>query len=549
MTDTVFDFLLSKVADRPLLLFAMFFGSLQLLLGRRSPNDAFAIRFERVVPKFAYGLALASLTIYVVEVGWYMQTAAYYDRAEPTITAVAWIVRDGLPLYHDLASADRYSHVYGPLAFLSHRAALSVFGPHIAVSKALSGLAALSSLGCLLLALRTSAGLRLGVTVTGVTALLYLGFRNMSFWVRPEPLLLLTTALGVLAVRINSVWRSGVVLGVLLGVAVNLKITAAFYFLPLLGLLWVRQQLRAVAITVVLGAVVSLVPFFWMDHVSLGNYLTWLRLSGGNGLEFGELRLNVEWALFLLMTVLHPLTFKRPSSVTPPIVVISLILGLCGVIMTAAKPGAGFYHLLPFVPCLAYLAVLVNDKHTRLGNRRLVWPSGILAFVLTLAFIAAIQQLYFFRTMPSEDPEAVVADLERYRSAHPNQPFAIGYGGPYALSLFRPLPVFWGGRYLVDAPAVMEHQLSNIPLPDSTVSAMRSCVIETWLIPRDAEPFDTRNVYPATHHSPIFSDAFRAAFFDRYRLNGHTEFYDVWTCERAIVTENFGPSLATPSAS
>lgn len=547
MIDTVFDFLLSKVADRPLLLFVAFFAVLRLGLGRLSPSDSFAIRVERVVPTFVYGLALASLTVYAIEVGWYMQTAAYYDRAEPTITAVAWIVREGLPLYHDLTSADRYSHVYGPLAFLSHTAALSVFGPHIAVSKALSGLAALSSLGCLVLALRRAAGLRLGVTVTGIAALLYLGFRNISFWVRPEPLLLLATALGVLAVQINSVWRSGLGLGVLLGVAVNLKITAGLYFLPLLGLLWVRHRFPAVAITVMLGAVVSLVPFSSTDHISLDNYLTWLRLSGGNGLEFGELRLNVEWALFLLIAVLHPLPSERLWSVAPPIVVISLIAGLCGVIITAAKPGAGFYHLLPFVPCLAYLAVVAHDKRTILGYGRLLWPSGILAFVLTLVFIAAIQQQYFFRTMPSQDPAAVVADLERYRSAHPNQPFAIGYGGPYALSLFRPLPVFWGGRYLVDAPAVMEHELSNIPLPDSTVSAIRSCVIETWLIPRDAEPFDTRNVYPATHHRPIFSDAFRAAFFDRYRLNGHTEFYDVWTCERASVTKNFDPSLAKSS--
>jgi len=48
----------------------------------------------------------------------------YLDQAEPNIATVAWLVRQGEPLYHSFDSADRYSLLYGPGTYLPYAAAL-----------------------------------------------------------------------------------------------------------------------------------------------------------------------------------------------------------------------------------------------------------------------------------------------------------------------------------------------------------------------------------------------------------------------------------------
>ena len=66
--------------------------------------------------------SLASRDPYAASVAWYASDDHYFDAAEPTMTIVGWLFSQGQPLYHDPASAERYAHIYGPLAFLAHGA-------------------------------------------------------------------------------------------------------------------------------------------------------------------------------------------------------------------------------------------------------------------------------------------------------------------------------------------------------------------------------------------------------------------------------------------
>src|SRR3954452_8092454 len=74
-------------------------------------------------------LSAPVLVSFAAIVTWYASRAAYFDPAEPTIGAVAFVFGEGKPLYPALAEPERYAHVYGPVLFFVQRAAFAVAGP------------------------------------------------------------------------------------------------------------------------------------------------------------------------------------------------------------------------------------------------------------------------------------------------------------------------------------------------------------------------------------------------------------------------------------
>ena len=91
-------------------------------------------------------IAGVSLAAYTASALWYAAVPSYFDNAEPTIPAIAWLFHVGSPIYHASTSAERYAHIYGPFAFIFHAWLLGWFGPGIRTSKALGAAAGLTAL-------------------------------------------------------------------------------------------------------------------------------------------------------------------------------------------------------------------------------------------------------------------------------------------------------------------------------------------------------------------------------------------------------------------
>jgi hypothetical protein len=123
------------------------------------------------------------------------------------------------------------------------------------------------------------------------------------------------------------------------------------------------------------------------------------------------------------------------------------------------------------------------------------------------------------------------SDIKDFASSHAGV-IELGYGSTEAFTLERPLLVFRNNSYLLDQPAVREHQLAGLELPPATLQALRSCRVTYWLIPKGEIPFSGRNAYPAVLLKPLFSDEFREVFHQSYRLTAETVYYDVWECGR-----------------
>jgi hypothetical protein len=480
-------------------------------------------------------LALATIGLYAAIVAWYAVQPLYVDYAEPTIAAVAWIVNTGGEMYHGVSSADRYSHMYGPVAFLLPAWVMALLGPTIQTSKLAGILAAAIGLPAMFVLARRVTSVRTALVCTGLFCGLCLTFRHLSFWIRPDSFLLLFATASLLAAMATRRAVAIVGFGVCVGLLVNLKLTGPLYALPALGLLIGRAGLASAVAAGAIAALVAVAPFALVDHVSWTNYAHWVRLSAHNGLEFWLLRQNVEQAVFLLIPLAPCLCAGTPTGVDRRAsigLLAGLAAGMCGVAIAASKPGAGPYHLLPFVSTVVFVVALYADGVRRAGlPRQSVYVGGVAAFLVSVAVAAFGQQGYLFTILARGAGRHEIADILAYAAAHPSDTIAIGYTDHDAgLTLARPVLVFAGQPYLIDMPAVQEYQMSGVPLPEATIAAIRGCRVRVWLMAKDGTPFMTLNNYARTGYGLLFDDRIRAAFAASYVEAGETRYYKAWRC-------------------
>ena len=474
------------------------------------------------------GVGIAILAAYCSVVLWYARQMAYFDPAEPTITAVASVFNAGKPLYPSLDDPERYAHVYGPLLFMVHAGVLSAIGPSILSSKAVGATAVLVSLvlGFALFARRS--GPLLAIVATSACALVYMAFGNVTFWTRSDPLLILCVVVALGASPSSSWQWPALLMGLTMGIAVNLKLTGPLYLLPVLATVTFTHGLRAMIGAIVVAAPVAIAPYL-IPQVSLPHYWDYFELSARNGIVAATLRRSVEWVIFLCAPLVAALWPRRVSGQPPERsgrIWIALAAGFSAVTLASAKPGGGPFHLLPFVPILAdELVRIPTERWRRPVARTVAVAFGIAAFGMGIS-----SQAVFFRTVAARDLAPAVADVRQFVEAHPTERVAVGYAGTSYLSHARPEAVFRSGDYLLDAPAVQEHRLSGLALPASTIKAIENCRVGYWLVPRDGQPFVVPNAYLPAGPPDVFPVEFRDAFLRRHTRTGSIGGFDVWQC-------------------
>jgi hypothetical protein len=477
-------------------------------------------------------LLAAGTVVYLSVLTWYSTEPHFFDNAEPTVIANAWLLHLGQPVYHAVDAAARYSHIYGPLSFEFYVIAFRLFGPSILGAKALSAGCAVGSLALLLFSLSRRTTLSRAAVLTGFAAWWLLGFQQKSYWTRPEPFELLAVTIVVwLAIgrrrRINTM-----AIGLSVAVLLNLKFTGPLYALPAIAFVAAGTPRRFLLPAVVVTVLSAIGPFVLVDGVRWTNYRAWIELSGSTGLLFGLLHQNVDCAIALLLVpfVAYHAAGRPLHTKEQQWLVFGLCAGLSLVVVAAAKPGAGPYHLIPFVPAVVWLAA------DYLGDRILV-PGGValpaLASALTFAVvaIAVAQTAQFVSVMQPRRARHEIADMLAFSSAHRGT-VAMGYGSDESMSLERPALIFRTGINLIDQPAVREYQMQGLSMPPATLEAIGGCAIEYWLVPRGELPFSGRNSYRSVLGQPLYPEAFRTAFLRSHRIVAETEYYDVWQCRR-----------------
>ena len=480
--------------------------------------------------------------------------AGYLEHVEPNIASVSFVLLRGAPLYHDLASTQRYAFPYGPMAYLPYALALRMMGANVLSLKLVVLLANLCLLGLLWRFYRRlldPAGALLVTTAVVAFFLLY----DYLFQVRGDVLVILSVALGLYAVLCASGSRAALLLALACGLSFDIKFTAPFYFAPLFVLLIRRQGWRPAGLAAAGALVFAVVPFF-LPGISVLRYLEWLHQTSRQPLGRGEFvrELKILPILFSPLVLLLWQLAERGRSYLRTYLYENrffiMVSGGClaAIAVSASKIGAGPHHFMPFYPTIAYACADVYSKIrdaavvTSVGARAtivpLLWLWVAIVFVTQfgISFAPTAETLLQSRSQAS----AVTSDLEGAMRSHPGKSIEMGYGGwnsRYKLTYFRPALVFAGNPFTIDAVALGDMQLSGIiAIPDSTLEYLKQCKTQIWLIPKDDAPFSMLNVYSLmdSHlfpERPVFSDKFRLIFFQQYRKQPSTKYFDIWECE------------------
>ena len=492
----------------------------------------------------SYLLVLICNTIYV----------GYLEHVEPNIASVSFVLLRGAPLYHDFTSAQRYAFPYGPMAYLPYTLALRMLGANVFSLKLVVLLANLCLLGLLWRSYRKVLDPASALLVTTAVVVFFLLY-DYLFQVRGDVLVILSVALGLYAVLCASGWRAPLLLALACGLSFDIKFTAPFYFAPLFVLLVRRQGWRPAALAAAGAASFAAVPFL-APGISVLRYLQWLHQTSRQPLSRGEFvrELKILPILFSPFVLLVWQLAERGRSYLRNYLYDNrfflLVSGGClaAIAVSSSKIGAGPHHFMPFYPTIAYACADVYSKLreaaivTSVGARATVvpllwfWVAIIFMTQVGISFAPTVETLLQSRSRAS----AVASDLEGVMRSHPGKNIEMGYGGwnsRYELTYFRPALVFAGNPFTIDAVALGDMQLSGVvPLPASTLEYMQQCKTQIWLIPKGDAPFSMLNVYSLmdSHlfpQRPVFSDEFRQIFFQQYRKQPSTKYFDIWECE------------------
>ncbi len=528
----------------PLVILFMFLGSFGAV-----PR---LIRWERRLLQAAAGIVIAA---FVGTAFLYLWSANFSDHVEPLVALNSWRFWLGDPVYHTLDIQQRYSTPYGPYLYILHALTAAALSPSIFASKLMGVLAASASLVLLGRTIAATTSRSVALIFTGLAAALCLAFHHSAFWNRPDPFLLFAVSLGLFAVRRGGAFAP-FILGAALGLAVDMKTHAVFYFFPLIVLAWQHGWRRRAGLTVALTAIaIALIPFALFPNLSLRNYLLAVGIASGFSFAFYEFLSCAEWLATIVAPAALPALFSRLTNAEPAdaidrrswVFLGAILLSCIPVLVPATLMASGAHHFMPFIPLLMLFAAEQARKGVRLP-----WPpnrTGAIAQSLRYSWLisCAIVALWSAYAMGERalhtQPRGLAyrRDVGHLLASYPNTTLLMGVGGDsdYWHTLVRHELVFGGMPPGIDPVAAMDFKGRDLPETNLDLLVDELSLHNPrplfWLVPRGATPFTMRSLYAP--NDLLFSENFRTDFSQHFEHTSSSEFFDVYeakTTEAAV---------------
>ena len=499
----------------------------------RLPN-----RFEQVFAVIVALLGLFELTGGVL----YLLVPVYFDHVEPLIPSIAYALLHGKPIYPPISADLIYGSMYGPLLFEVCALGLKTVGATVMGSKAPFVAAFISA------ALITYLGIRKSgvVTTTAVFSVAVVlvtesAFQYFPFWTRSEPVLLLLSSLALFAFtsRLGPSFRVALISS-LAGAAFDLKPHGVLFMVPwLFVLVYGQRSFRQRAASCTLGAVIfiatAVLPFTANASSVPGiaknihSYYVYLHLASGRGLSMPILINNIF--VVLTFTILAIVAAGSSKASNPELRNLALAASLCSLVtsVVGSIPGGGSYHLLAYLPIVAY--ILGNYLQHRTDARAISPGAKVRAVLMATAFLLSFGLFvgdwpdligYFYRR---HEIAAARADVE-YALKDPGAGVVLeGTSETSRLNGFlltmRELPIFANQPLIFDEEAWLDLEASGFS-PAMSLHLIENCRVNTWLIP-GAEPFKSR--------TPTFPPEFIHMFHANYQLIRDTSDMRIWRCK------------------
>jgi hypothetical protein len=438
---------------------------------------------------------------------------------------------------------------------------LSLFGPSFPSVKLGCGLAAILSIVCIFSSAAKISTRQIALLVTAYATLALLSITNSfafpaaSFWLRPDPLLIFFVSIGLLGVLSGNRSIATVVSAIAFGCSLNLKINAFINFLPIYVLLFLRFGLISTLLASIGALLTALIPFIIFPQISLENHLIWLGYARNKANSFAQLIQVSKWLLYITLPIVLSLGYlfcrSQPSFKQFIGKNQGFVYTLLGCVISSfafsIKIGVLENNHLPFVPLFAYLLALTIEwlrvesplfSSDQSANRvTTLFISAAVALIITMPVAIAPEVARLGSTLVKSPSNQVLKDITGIINAHADTTIGMGFSqgaGNYELTYYRPVLVFAGNPYLVDAVVMFEMQASGVDTSShATIEALRNCQTQLWLFPKPTQqPFDLKNFYPP--HDIVFNEEFRRTFLQHYQPFSESKFYELWACKKRL---------------
>jgi hypothetical protein len=464
---------------------------------------------------------------------------------EANILSISAAFLRGQAMYHAPNAAAYYSLFYGPVTYLVYMPFLAYASHPLVAIKLVLFVALTLELLLLFFTFRAWLSFAESLALLSVGIALLLAYPDALLGFRGDPwLLLCITTATILSVRGSnrSNWFiRALAIGVLLGLAVDVKATVIPVALIVIEVLRRRFGVKAAVMATLSGIAVA-AGIFAVPHISLPNYAAWLLISSHQRFLRSTCINNFLVAAMLLSPVFFLYgrqTFRdRLRHQWPLLSVNCIALLVC--ILTGSKDGAGLWHLWPIMPLLLAGAAYELGHETHADKKQ----AKTMVIVLSLAIAGAVTSLYWgladmnilrplAATQWKANESSADAELKQIVSAPHRKNLSMGYGSDITearTNLRFELPLA-RQDYFFDENEVIEGIKEGQTLPSNVANRILGCS-DIWVIPHGEIPFSAMraNVLPATITPYIFPDFLRENFLATHAVYEQGSNYDLWDC-------------------
>ena len=500
---------------------------------------------SKIMVRLFNAVAALAVTYLIYILYNYIVLDTYFDHAEPDIAIMAWRLFSGEELYHTPGAAEQIFTAYGPVLYLITGLYLKLFGASLATSK-------LAAAGSCLIALCSFAYYtwhRFSANYFGIGVLAFVCYTLMispvAIWIRPEPHTALLVTLAVVSTLLydsGRVWLMAIVIAALAGLAVNLKIHSAIYFVPLVMRYCTVRWFTMWPIMAGVSVIFFFLPFS-LPTISLSNYIAGLMdMMTSREIQIVALLSALKWSQLFLApgVILLFATITNRKGIKREDVIYFFVYLLCVVVTfyPSSVPGSTWRQMLPFFPItvdlfLRFLTALEVSK-TR-------WLAGSIIVSLTVVILTVSPQRRLLKAYDSNAwGKDVSAELKMIADKYGDTSLQMGYGSSnqagYSWTYSRPILAFAGHKVTMSSVTSMERNLVPRPSWPKKVDWIKSCKTDLWIVPKlnqathlKHRTFGMTSLIKAglTFHPDIIS-----AFAENYEPREIYEYFQVWACRK-----------------
>ncbi len=377
---------------------------------------------------------------------------------------IAWRLLEGLPAYPAFDEPGRISNLYGPVTYLVHAMSYLLAGPGLAVGKA-AGIFAVLLIPVVVFLAQRSRGPEIGLAATVLAAGFILLGLPATIWNRPDSIIAVLVALSVWAMNRagddHPAWARSLAIGLCGGLAVGMKIHAGIYFVPVVLFHCWRRGAKVFAAVCVAGVAAALAPVA-SELFSLSSYLSWFPLMAAKETDLGLLVKVLRYALFYLTPVIFfaaGIKWAEGAIDRADAVYFWTFVGCVALLFVlAAKPGAGWYYLFPFVAVSIDMILRFSGKVTR--NTGTV-HAGIAVVAAIMLVVSVPVQKRFYHALHWGQAAGIAAEVQDIMRRNTGRTIEMGVGQDvvtYRRTLYKTLLVLSGHPYTIDAAVIIGNQ-------------------------------------------------------------------------------------------